>query len=331
MILLDDHIKILGSLIGLIIGSGVIVYAYQLVKIYSFNYLKQILKYLILYNVFILLSLVIKYLDLNVFKSITTDIFSWKFNIFFISIIVSGHSLNYILIKIFLEFRERYFSKGVNQFFFRFFIILMTLIGVFLIFDTSFLSEKSAITFRVLLFLSVFFVEFLILLVHLFVRMRSILKENNWLYKSFGLLLTLKYWFLISLILFLPEIKSLPPFYKGIFASIIYILFNVLIFIWLKFIFKKRVKTILNILDADKVLEPLLQKYKISKREKDIVELKKKKKNNKEIEEKLFISYHTVKNHIYNIFQKFKVKNRYELINLIMDHQKSVQEGGADK
>ncbi|MCK5149143.1 helix-turn-helix transcriptional regulator, partial [bacterium] len=33
-------------------------------------------------------------------------------------------------------------------------------------------------------------------------------------------------------------------------------------------------------------------------------------------QEKLFISYHTVKNHVYKIFQKMGVSNRYELMHL---------------
>jgi two-component system response regulator DegU len=36
--------------------------------------------------------------------------------------------------------------------------------------------------------------------------------------------------------------------------------------------------------------------------------------SNREIEKELFISLSTVKNHVYNIFQKLGVKNRYELI-----------------
>lgn len=42
-----------------------------------------------------------------------------------------------------------------------------------------------------------------------------------------------------------------------------------------------------------------------------------KKKNRKEIEDLLYISSHTVKNHVYNIYKKLQVKNRGELILLI--------------
>lgn len=43
--------------------------------------------------------------------------------------------------------------------------------------------------------------------------------------------------------------------------------------------------------------------------------------SNREIGEKLFISYKTVENHIYNIYQKTGVKNRIELFNLILSNR----------
>ena len=61
----------------------------------------------------------------------------------------------------------------------------------------------------------------------------------------------------------------------------------------------------------------ILTKNKISKREREIIGLLLKGNNSKEIEDKLFISPHTIKNHIYNIYKKLGVKNRGELILLL--------------
>ena len=52
----------------------------------------------------------------------------------------------------------------------------------------------------------------------------------------------------------------------------------------------------------------------ISEREQEIVHLVKVGMSNKEIGQKLFISLSTVKSHLYNIYRKTGVKNRYELI-----------------
>lgn len=59
-------------------------------------------------------------------------------------------------------------------------------------------------------------------------------------------------------------------------------------------------------------------KFSISKREREIIQLVISGKSNRDIAGFLFISEDTVKNHIYNIFQKTGVRNRSELISRIL-------------
>ncbi len=66
------------------------------------------------------------------------------------------------------------------------------------------------------------------------------------------------------------------------------------------------------------VWERFVDKYKISKREEEVVRLICEGKTNKEISEILYISLQTVKDHVYRIFQKTDMKNRVLLINLIL-------------
>ena len=63
-------------------------------------------------------------------------------------------------------------------------------------------------------------------------------------------------------------------------------------------------------------LEYLFKKYKISKREREIVRLICLGKSNTEIKGELYISMPTVKEHISNIYRKTGVKNRVQLSNL---------------
>ena len=65
------------------------------------------------------------------------------------------------------------------------------------------------------------------------------------------------------------------------------------------------------------LLDAFLVKHGISKREQEVAELILQGKSNKEIEKKLFISIHTVKNHVYNLYQKLGVKSRAQFIHLI--------------
>ncbi|MGD2090170.1 MAG: helix-turn-helix transcriptional regulator [Candidatus Aminicenantes bacterium] len=69
-------------------------------------------------------------------------------------------------------------------------------------------------------------------------------------------------------------------------------------------------------------LDSFFEKYGISKREGEIIELIIKGHSNREIEDKLFISLETVKKHIYNIYKKTRVKNRLQLNYLIRNYIK---------
>jgi DNA-binding CsgD family transcriptional regulator len=68
-------------------------------------------------------------------------------------------------------------------------------------------------------------------------------------------------------------------------------------------------------------LEDFCVVHKISNREKEIIQLILEGMSNADIEKKLYISPHTVKNHIYNIYQKLGIKNRVQISNLIRDHE----------
>lgn len=66
-------------------------------------------------------------------------------------------------------------------------------------------------------------------------------------------------------------------------------------------------------------LDHFFEKYNITPREREVIMLLLKGKKTKDIEKELFISYHTAKNHIHNIFQKLSVQNRLQLTHLIRD------------
>ena len=68
-------------------------------------------------------------------------------------------------------------------------------------------------------------------------------------------------------------------------------------------------------------IDDLEKKYKITKREMEVIGLICLGKTNKEIADDLFISVETVKDHNYKIFQKTGVKNRTQLVKLVNDLQ----------
>ena len=67
----------------------------------------------------------------------------------------------------------------------------------------------------------------------------------------------------------------------------------------------------------DENIRLFFEKHGISSREQEISRLIIEGKSNKDIEDKLYISLKTVRNHIYNIYQKLDVKSRLQFVNLI--------------
>jgi len=69
------------------------------------------------------------------------------------------------------------------------------------------------------------------------------------------------------------------------------------------------------------VMEQFLARYKITKREEEVIRELCSGKSNREISESLYISLQTVKDHVYRIYQKTDVRNRVQLINLIQGYK----------
>jgi len=101
------------------------------------------------------------------------------------------------------------------------------------------------------------------------------------------------------------------PFWSTWWFRLFIVLIIIIIIILL---YRKRIKSIEQKLRSENAVNQLCNNYKITNREKEILSLILSGKDNKEIEDILFISYNTVKNHVHNIFKKFGVKNRSDLI-----------------
>jgi DNA-binding CsgD family transcriptional regulator len=115
----------------------------------------------------------------------------------------------------------------------------------------------------------------------------------------------------LAILVALPEPLSL---FSG---RISFLYANLIQIIWIKFYFDGLASNQARIKKEEPLLTKLSATYKISKRELEVLRLVLQGKSNKEIKAELFISFHTVKNHIYNIFQKLGVNSRYELLQFI--------------
>ena len=104
------------------------------------------------------------------------------------------------------------------------------------------------------------------------------------------------------------------PYLAIMGSSLFYSIIN---FTWLFFISKFLHFPKIKIIDEKLDLNIFTNIYSISAREKEIIELLMNGLSYKEIGDKLFISFQTVKTHLKNIYKKVNVKNKMELSRLI--------------
>jgi len=109
-------------------------------------------------------------------------------------------------------------------------------------------------------------------------------------------------------------LQLVPPFWRTTWFAVLALLFvasgvATVVRMWLK------LKSAFMV--AGDRADSLIDSYGLTAREQEILRLILQGASNKDIERKLFISASTVRNHVYNIYQKLGVRNRLELINRI--------------
>ena len=92
---------------------------------------------------------------------------------------------------------------------------------------------------------------------------------------------------------------------------------NFLPVFWLKFYYIPWAGAFSKISNADSRLDSLQQTHGVSARELEILKLILDGKSNRQMEDMLYISVHTVKCHVYNLYRKIGVKNYRQLAHFI--------------
>jgi ligand-binding sensor domain-containing protein/DNA-binding CsgD family transcriptional regulator len=110
------------------------------------------------------------------------------------------------------------------------------------------------------------------------------------------------------------EIQIVPLFWKTTWFAILVLLF---VFSGIVTVFRMWMKLRSAFMVVGDRADSVIEIYGLTAREQEILRLILRGESNKEIGGKLFISASTVRNHIYNIYQKLGVRNRLDLINRI--------------
>ena len=115
---------------------------------------------------------------------------------------------------------------------------------------------------------------------------------------------------------------ALPEWMRIIPGFLLLLSFDVYPVYWVRRYLPREVNGRVVTLDDPALLEAVFDAFAVSKREGEVAELILKGMSNKEIEDALFISMNTVKNHIYNLYRKLGVNSRGQFVSLLLDEQK---------
>lgn len=311
---MGEHVRIFGAVVNLIIGSGIAVYAYQLFKAYSLKFLKPLIYYIILYNLLILSLLIIKYFELNLPDKILPYKVASHAYIFGSIYVLLGYVMVYKLYQISLAFLGKNLSSTAKFMIYSGIIILTLGFQVKYFLPSHVRSSEWILLVQICIGLNFCILEIGILISLLIYGLKKTDRKERRLIKSFGFLFLSRHGLFIILIPIAILLASNSETIQGIIAFSFLFLVNIIPFLWLRYFFLKYARSMFTFIEDESILDHVQRQYKISKREQEILKLILEGKNNREIEEALFISYHTVKNHVYNLYQKLGVKNRYELI-----------------
>jgi DNA-binding CsgD family transcriptional regulator len=113
-------------------------------------------------------------------------------------------------------------------------------------------------------------------------------------------------------------IRVTVPFWQSrLWQSILAVLVAVSFWLWLRRRRRLLKQQLLHQIEGD--LGPFSEHFDLTKREQSVLALILQGKSNKDIGTELFISNKTVKNHVYNLYQKLGVKSRLDLANAVRE------------
>ena len=316
------HVNIFSLILVLAIGMVGITTLIQAYKKYRYRYLLGYGIHLALLNFLILMSVSFSYVFANLLARFTTQtavIVESGYR--FIGAMVLLNSA-YALIYSCRELLQKQVSRIFKQSYLR---ISSGLLLILLFFAARSIAIRSIYPILIVN-VAVMMLAFLTMyatIIYLLSRIKN-LKESRKrkAVRAFGTIgLASSTPFLIFLILHILSIVGNNVL--TVFASLFFFVINGMPVLFLKRFMEMYHGTLEITQEKVVPLGKICKKYKISKREQEIILLICEGKTNKEIEDELFISLQTVKDHIYRIYQKTGVKNRVQLTNLFRHSSKN--------
>lgn len=307
-----EHLVIWIQIAALIIGSGVLFDTYQMYTRYRQTFLKPMWWCYLVLNLSFLEGAFERYLYYNFFGSV--DLFKTSLYDDVIGplsgILAVGSA--YFLIALDRSFRDRQIPKSIKWLAMLCLaaIIIRTVMGQVINYPSAIRDamEVSAMTITA----TAFVICLVVLGRFAFAGQGSGDRNKLRAFRHLGS------FYLVGCVLVLASAAFSGQWHGFVYASICTLL-NLFPFYWYRR-YLPRLNSGLELAMARLDLNGFCEKYGLSARQGEIIALVLRGKSNRDIADSLFIAPHTVKNHIYSVYQKLDVKSRFELVNLFLDY-----------
>ena len=308
------HVVILTLVINLVAGTAVFLYALAVYRSYRQSFLKSLLKYILFYNGLVIVDLSYQYILANVFNYDMALLVKYPALIIVLLSLVyyAEFGITFSLSQTVIRLKGREMSRMVKWLL----ILWLTIFGISSVYGLIILFQKWEYQVFYWIHAAWMFSMNLIILAVLLkaaIEPTDERKERNAL-RPFALIFIAGYTaFSMSHL----DFYFFKTGIDGYYDPIVLLLINLCPIFWLRFWYEKKNKPPEISDNMEIKLDRFCEKFGISQREREIIQQVMTGKSNKDIEEILFISHNTVKNHLYNVYQKVNAGSRSELIHLI--------------
>lgn len=309
------HVIISLYVIAFIVGILAAFYTHQIKKAYPFLYLRPLAHFILYFNLLLLILVIANYVktNLQIDSPDELPLFYWISDC--LINYLSAIGMTYSFLRVVRGLENTIVSTWLRIGFVIGIVILAFSYGVGLALTIQSEDFRWLFSTRNAMYFAIILIPVISLIVLFFRGMKIEDSNRKKLIRSFC------YFYLPGFLLLFHSLHfhfQFSPF--DIPLLLLYI--NLLPFIWYKLVFLKIYGDDHVYMGTKFVLNKIVKEHHISDREREILELVLQGKSNKEIKGMLFISLSTVKNHIYNIYQKLGVKSRGQLVHLILEAQK---------
>ena len=309
-----EHLRIFCHITTLVIGGMAVSYIYFAYKNYRIPCLKPLIFFIVFFDLKLLVSLIEKYYQVNLIGNSQTYALSLPFSLVEIHIVFFFCATTYAL----LFFILRLDSISIPR------LYRMILAVIFFTTMLFYVGRLTLLVMKIphdwyrnwkihLVFIYIFyFLTFVFLIQFLILARKNLNQDQLKVRQSFGYFYTVIYIIFFLAFLF-------PVSLQILIILVSKVLFNIFPVFWIRnFLLKYSHLTPSEFNQTH--MESMTKKYGISQREWEIIKLLLQGKSNREVAEQLCIAHHTVKNHVYRLYQKLGVHKRYQLVNFFTLH-----------